>query len=120
MVCYSDKIKAMTAKVVGVFSAILLLIGLITAILGGMQMGAVQKPNDWSGFKGVDQSGFGVGVLILGAFVVLTGIFGLLTCKYKKPYFTCPFVGCTLVIGLVVLVIGVIIIGVAGNLVDIV
>ena len=83
-------------------------------------MGVVQKPNDWAGIKAIDQSGFGTGVLALGALVILTGVTGILTAKCKKFYFTCPFVTCTLVFGLVILIVGVIIVGVAGDLIDVI
>jgi tetrahydromethanopterin S-methyltransferase subunit C len=66
----------------------------------------------------VDTSGFGTGVLIVGAVAFLVGILGCLTCKCKKVCFTLPFIILTLIIGLVLLILGLLLLGAASTLVD--
>lgn len=118
MACYSDKVKAIAAKVVGAISVIIVIVGIISVILGAIQMGAVQKPNSWSGIDAFDQSGLGIGILVLGAIAILIGLCGFLTCKCKKPWFTVPFMLLTFVIGVIILIIGLVILGAAAGLVD--
>lgn len=118
MVCYSNKTKSLAAKIVGVISVLVVILGLITAILGALQMGVVQKPNKWAGIEAFDESGFGTGVLILGAIAILTGLLGCATCKCKKVCFTIPFGILSFVAGLVLLILGLVLLGVASELVD--
>lgn len=81
-------------------------------------MGVVSKPNKWTGVEAFNESGFGTGVLILGAIAILVGLLGCATCKCKKACFTIPFVILTLIIGLVLLIIGVVLMGAAGDFID--
>jgi hypothetical protein len=118
MVCYSDKIKSLATKVVAVVSGIVILMGLLTAIFGAIQMGVVQKPNEWSGVGAFDQSGLGTAVLILGALVILVGLLGCATCKCKKACFTIPFVILTMIFGIILLIVGLIMMSVGGEFVD--
>jgi ABC-type transport system involved in multi-copper enzyme maturation permease subunit len=118
MACYSDKVKSIAAKVVGAISVVVVIAGIICIILGAIQMGSVQKPDNWSGMPAFDQSGLGIGILVLGAIALLTGLCGFATCKCKKPCFTIPFILLTLVIGVIVLIIGLLILGAAKGLVD--
>jgi hypothetical protein len=104
--------------VVGVVSALLLTCGVITAALGTLQMGVVQRRNNWARLTAFDQSGYGTSILILGALVILLGMLGFATCKCKKPCFTFPFVFFTFVLGLGLVIVGIVILGAAGDFVD--
>lgn len=120
MVCYSDRCKSISVKIVAVVSVIITILGLITAVLGAMQMGVVNldKPVSWAGLPAIDQSGFGLGIMVVGAFAFLTGLLGCCTCKCKKACFTIPFVILSLILGLVLLIVGLLLIGVASTFVD--
>jgi hypothetical protein len=43
MACYSNSCKSNSAKIVMVISIIILVLGVVTAVFGSMQMGVVQK-----------------------------------------------------------------------------
>jgi hypothetical protein len=116
MVCYSDKIKSLAAKVVAVVSGIIILMGLLTAYFGAIQTGVVQKPNEWSGVSAFDQSGLGKVVLMFGAFVILVGLLGCATCKCKKACFTIPFVIFTMIFGIILVGGGLVVVSVGGEL----
>jgi hypothetical protein len=53
-------------------------------------------------------------VLVLGLMTILISVFGLLTAKYKKAYFSVPFIIATLISGIVILIIATIILGLGG------
>lgn len=118
MACYSNKTKAYSAKFVAVVSILITILGIITAALGSIQMGVVQRKNEWANIEALDVSGFGTGVLILGAFCVILGLLGCATFKCKKPFFAIPFIILSMIVGLILLILGVIIMGFAGELVD--
>ena len=48
----------------------------------------------------------GIGILVLGAIVVATGIFGCLSAKKKTPIFTIPFMICTLPLFVILIILG--------------
>jgi len=47
----------------------------------------------------------------MGFFIMVIGVFGCLTCKYKKPYFAVPFIISNGVLGLIILVVGAVMTG---------
>jgi len=94
------------------------LLGVITIGLGIMQMGVVQKPFPKYIKLEIDESGLGMGVLLLGVVSFLVGVLGCLVCKFKKPCFAVPYIILTGIIGLVMLIIGIVALGVAADAVE--
>jgi hypothetical protein len=96
-------------------SVIMFLMGVITCVFGGMQMGAI--PGADSSFmqnKIPDMSRFGMGIIILGIICVVTGILGCLTGKCKKCWFATLFIILSGIVGLICLILGFIMMGGAG------
>ena len=110
MACYSDRTKACCAKVVMFVSLALLLLGLITAIFGLMQMGVVSNPTTYTAFT-FDQSAIGLGVLALGVVAIATAILGLMTAKCKKWCFTLLFIILCAIGGLILLIVAFVLLG---------
>ena len=113
MVCYSNKYKSCCSKVVMFVSVIMFVIGIVCAAFGGMQMGAIPGGDKLQG-KIPDLSRFGLGIVILGAICVVTGILGCLTGKCKKCWFATLFILLAGIIGLVCLILGFVMLGGAG------
>jgi len=110
MACYSNSCKSNSAKIVMVISFMILILGVVTAIFGAIQMGVVQKKDTFTSAE-IDLSGFGNGVLGLGLLTILLSVFGLLTAKYKKAYFSIPFIISTLIAGIIFLILATFILG---------
>lgn len=110
MACYSNACKNCCTKVVMGISVLIFILGLVCIGFGAMQMGVVSEATDYVDFT-VDQSSLGLGVLVLGVLSVVIGLLGCCTGKYKKPYFACPFILLTMIVGLVTLIIGFIMMG---------
>ena len=110
MACYSDKVKAVSAKVVVGISVIILIFGLVSTILGGAQIAnkvnAVAFLPELEGK--IDNSGLGKMVLAFGLITIATGTVGVLTAKFKKPWFTTLFIILTFVMGLALFISGLI------------
>lgn len=104
MGCYSDRTKACCAKVVMFVSLAILLLGLITAVFGLMQMGVVQNPTNYTTFT-FDESAFGMGILALGVLAIVIAVLGLMTAKCKKWCFTLLFIVLAAVVGLILLIV---------------
>ena len=118
MVCYSNKTKACCAKYVGCVSVVLFLLGLLVAIFGYLQMGINTPKVAFIKNLNIDQSGLGMGVLILGILILFTACCGCATCKWKKVCFTIPFGIFTAIFGLVLLIIGFLIVASVGPITD--
>lgn len=119
MVCYSDKCKAVCAKVIMVVSIILVILGIVTAIFGAMQDKSVQdKLNLGPDFSlpSINNQMLSLGVTILGVIAIVVGILGLLVARFKNCCVTVPFMLLSLIIGLVLLIFGIFVIGAANNL----
>jgi hypothetical protein len=107
MVCYSNKTKANCAKVVGVISTIMFILGVLVAVFGAMQMGAIPTPKkDGKDFtKGLpDLKSYGLGIVALGVLSVLVGILGCCTAKSKKCLCAGTFIILAMIMGLVCLI----------------
>ena len=123
MACFTNKCKACCTKVVMIVSVIMFLLGVLVAIFGSMQMGVVPdsiKTGEMAkAMKALpDMKSFGLGILICGVFIVLTGLLGCMTAKTKKACFACIFIICTMVLGLVCLIFSAITLGDLGKYKD--
>jgi hypothetical protein len=111
MACYSNACKSLCAKVVVGLSVIIVLLGLVSCIFGGMQMGNKITPSEvipeFSDTSAFDGSGFGLFVLIFGLITIITGVLGILTAKYKKPWFATLFILLTFVMGMALFIAGI-------------
>ena len=118
MACYSNKTKSCCAKYVGIISAVLLILGLLVAIFGFLQMGVVAPKVAFIKGLDIDQSGLGLGVLFLGILIIFTACCGCATCKWKKVCFTIPFGIFSGIFGLILLIIGFLSVASVGPLTD--
>eukprot|EP00355_Strombidium_rassoulzadegani_P000647 CAMPEP_0168614842 /NCGR_PEP_ID=MMETSP0449_2-20121227/4192_1 /TAXON_ID=1082188 /ORGANISM="Strombidium rassoulzadegani, Strain ras09" /LENGTH=187 /DNA_ID=CAMNT_0008655553 /DNA_START=16 /DNA_END=579 /DNA_ORIENTATION=+ len=91
MACYSNEVKHKCSKIVLIISVLIFILGILTVIMGVLQMGAGSEyTSEYANFD--MQGGFAAGTLIGGVFAVIIGVLGVLTGKYKKFFFSCPFV----------------------------
>ena len=119
MGCYSGACAATAKKVVGIISILLCLLGLIFCIVGIAQSGAVDIGEDVSGAlpdMGVLALG-GVNI-ILGVFTIIIGLLGIGAWKKQNPCCTVPFAVLSFIIGLILLIIGFLVMGLAATLVS--
>ena len=106
MALYSNACKSMCAKMVVAISVVIGLLGLITLVMGlGMSGNAPSLGGKLSLDFGSNAS-LGQGMMILGALVLVTGILGCLTAKFKKPWFAILFIILTFILGLVLIIVG--------------
>jgi hypothetical protein len=115
MACYSNECKFCCGKVVMVVSTIIFLMGLLTAVFGVMQMGAIPAA-DKALAALPDMSSFALGIIILGLICILIGLLGCLSAKKRNPCFACLFIILSGLLGLILLIIGFIMVGGAGLL----
>lgn len=113
MVCYSNGYKACCTKVVLFVSTLLFLFGLLTCVFGGMSMGAIPGGDKLAG-KIPDMSSFGLGIIIVGLVIILTGILGCCTGKTKKCLPALLFIIFSGLLGLICLILGFIMVGGSG------
>ena len=112
MACYSNKYKACCRPVVMGVSVIMFLMGLITAVFGGMSAGAIPGGDKLSFIP--DMSKLALGIIILGVVCILIGINGCCLAKYKNPCWAIPFIILTGLIGLICLILGFVMVGGSG------
>lgn len=113
MVCYSDKCKAMCAKVVLGVSVLVGLMGIICIVVGLIARGNIKNEKAVELIKGVnlDFSVFGIVILLLGVVATTIGVLGCCTSKCKNCLFSTLFIILTAVTGLIILIIGALMIG---------
>lgn len=119
--CVSEKTYKRSVTVVTIVSVLVGLIGLLLAVFGVFQMGIVQKKEViQSDFEvpGLDESGFGVGLLLLGVFAILLGVLGCLAARKLTNCFTIPYIVLTFLVGFIILIIAVVIMGAGAKYVD--
>jgi len=110
MACYSNETKHKCSKVVLVVGGLALLMGLIVTVFGAAQMGVAEEyTSDYASFD--LEGGFAIGTVIGGIFCIVTGVLGCLTGKFKKPFFTFPFVVLSCLIAIFLLVAGAVMAG---------
>ena len=105
MALYSNAYKSMCAKLIIGISCLVCLFGLITAIFGALQMGAIQAPSEFSSYA-PQEGGTGKAVLALGVIIIITSMLGCATAKFKKPCFAILFIILCGVLGLVMVIVG--------------
>lgn len=119
--CVSEKTYKRSVTVVTVISVIVGLIGFILAIFGVFQMGVVQKDevikSDFE-VPGLDESGFGVGLLLLGIFAIILAVLGCLAAKKLTNCFTIPYIVLTFLVGLIILILALVVLGAGSKYVD--
>jgi len=91
MACYSNETKHKCAKIVLFVSIFIGLLGLATTIFGVLQTGAGQEYTTKYGNMDLKGS-FGAITIVAGILALLTGVLGCLTGKFKKFFFTLPFI----------------------------
>jgi ABC-type transport system involved in multi-copper enzyme maturation permease subunit len=116
--CYNDKIKNYCKWVVSVVSVILFILGGLTLLLGALAMGMVENKTKFMPEFKIDESGLGLGILLLGGIVLITSILGCCLAKNTNMCFAIPFMILTLLFGIVMVIIGLIAINVSGPVVD--
>lgn len=110
MGCYLNTCKNTCSKIVIGVSLILGILGVVTIGYGAAQTsGSVKTDNQWTGDFQVKKSGYGMPVIVCGAFALLTSILGCATGKFKNPCVAIPFGLLTLVIGIILCAMGLII-----------
>ena len=98
MACFSDEIKHKCSKFVMVVSILLILLGIVTLAYGYFTLSG-DKWATPSGDYDLDFSQAVAGlILIAGLLTVLTGCLGMCTGKFKKVFFTLPFMILTFII----------------------
>jgi len=108
--CYSNSCKNMCARVVGVFSVILGLLGIGVAVVGAQASGLI--PEDLK--KAIEDMGvdlsfleqIGTPIIALGVIIIVISVLGCATAKFKNPCFALPFGLINLILGIIFLVIG--------------
>lgn len=105
MIVFSNKIKTCSARFVAIISFVISVLALVLMITGGIVSGYIDLSQYGTPLM-EKQTKLGIGVIIMGFFILVIGIFGCLTCKFKKPYFAVPFIVATGVLGLIILVVG--------------
>jgi len=101
MGCYSDEMKHKSSKIVLIISVLTCLMGFLCAAYGYMATGADEIK------EGLDievESSFGTPILAGGVLCIITGVLGLLTAKFKNPFFTAPFIALSFIIGLLLFI----------------
>lgn len=88
---YSNEMKQKCSKVVLIIGVVAGICGVLTLAFGAMQMGAGKEyTSDYGSFD--VQGGFAIGTIAAGILCIVTGVLGCLTGKFKKPFFTIPFI----------------------------
>ena len=119
MACYSNEVKHKCSKIVLIISVLIFIMGVLTVIMGVLQMGAGSSyTSEYADFD--MQGGFAAGTLIGGILAIGTGVLGVLTGKYKKFFFSCPFVSLASILAIVLFIAAAIMGGGEGALQDIV
>lgn len=118
--CYSDACKARSATIVMGISLLIGLLGVICLAMGAMSSGYVQEQANIGGFElpGFNSSYLTTAIMGLGVVAVLVSICGCLTAKKKTCIFTGSFMGCSFLIGVVLLAFAALVLGFAGKIVD--
>jgi hypothetical protein len=65
-----------------------------------------------------EASGFSTAMVLAGIFCIGTGVLGVLTGKFMKPFFACPFIFSSFALGLVLTLVGFLAIVVITNQVE--
>jgi len=109
MACYSNGCKSMCSKVVIGLSVVILILGLVSTIFGGAQLANKVEAKEFLPEIGgkIDNSGLGTAILIFGLITIATGTLGVLTAKYKKPWFATLFIVLTCLMGLALFLFGI-------------
>lgn len=104
MACYTDDMKHKCSKVVLIISILCCVMGLVTCAYGYVASGAGAEYIDNEMFPFDFQSGFSNLILAGGVLAIITGVMGLLTAKFKNPFFTAPFIALSFIIGLLMFI----------------
>jgi hypothetical protein len=103
MACYSNETKHKCSKVVLIIGIAAFVVGILVAVFGAMQMGAGKEYT--AEYANIDvEGGFSMGTIIGGILCIITGVLGCLTGKFKKPFFTIPFMALAIIIAIFLLV----------------
>lgn len=78
--------------------------GLVTCAYGYVASGGGAEYIDNDTFPFDFQSGFSNLILAGGVLAIITGVMGLLTAKFKNPFFTAPFIALSFIIGLLMFI----------------
>ena len=124
MACYSNDCKRRSTKCVMIVGAILVVFGIVTAIVGFGLSGNPELEkifeSEWfkkTGLEKIDIAGTLSTVIIgCGVLALVTGIFGCLTGKFKKPFFQIPFCLLAFIIGFVLTIVGFIALAAVANI----
>lgn len=110
--CFSDACKARSGAIVLCISVLIGILGIITIALGGLLSGFGSEQIDKLGELAANAQAMlpnlkvvGIVILIGGAVVLLTGICGCLAAKKKTFVFTLPFMICTGLMAIMLLVV---------------
>ena len=104
MACFSDATKHKCSKFVMVVGIVLVILGILTLAYGYAQFSGQSFENEYAEMDFT--SGLAMGTLAAGLFTAIVGICGLLTAKFKKPFFAAPFMICSFIFFIVCLIIG--------------
>ena len=118
MRCFTNRCKSISARIVGAISIFVMVLGLCTAVLGAIAMTKVAKKSKWGSLSTLGSSGLGIAILILGLVVILVGCFGFATCRWKRVWFTAPFVLLSLIVAVVLMILGILMLQSASSIDD--
>lgn len=120
MILFSRVCVVRSIWAVTILSIPMLVLGFVTLVYGIFQVGLVTKNEkiDELEIPYLDQSGLGIGVMILGAFTVLLGILGFLSARSQKCIFTGPFIIFAFITGLILFIISILVLGYSSEIGD--
>ncbi len=119
MGCYSNELKHKCAKIVLIVSIFIGILGLVTTIFGFLQTGDGQQyAADYAQFD--VEGGFAAGTIVGGVFCIVTAVLGCAAGKFKKFFFTVPFLVLSFILFIFLAIAGGILAGDKGTLTDLV